>query len=87
MAPLPLAKRRAKACRTVRSVGGGQESYRLWGVGDAVHALVEAPLSLIIPGLVEPDTVLRQALDSTHDDGARERERGTEKRKKRKIEC
>lgn len=62
-------ERRAVQSRVEQSgeeKGAGQESYRLWGVGDAVHALVEAPLGLVIPRLVEPDAVLHHALESTH---------------------
>lgn len=35
---------------------------------DAVHALVEASLSLIVSGLVKPDVLLGECLKSTHCD-------------------
>lgn len=34
----------------------------------AVYSLVEASLCLVVFGFVEPDLLLGQALDSTHDD-------------------
>lgn len=42
----------------------------LWSRRYAVYSLIEASLGLVIFGFVEPDLLLGQALESTHDDAA-----------------